>query len=129
MYDIIHKRYNLVFEPGESSDKTARLLTLENVRPLHRPLLVYVIIGFLEMMGEMVLRWNGFRGHVAKTGLVYWYWYRPSQMQHRDEKPPLLFFHCIAPAGKTFYIPMLLYGLGGEERDVFICENRPISSA
>ena len=49
---ILRERYNIVFKQGKSSTKTARLLTLEDVNPLHRPLLLYIIISFLICLLE-----------------------------------------------------------------------------
>ena len=119
---ILRERYNMVFKNGKSSTKTARLLTLEDVDPLHRPLLLYVIIGLLNMLAGIVLRVIGFRRNVTNDGLVYW---------HRgcvnSNRLPLLFFHGIAPGGLTFYLPMVLGGIGMHGRSCFLFENRPIS--
>jgi pimeloyl-ACP methyl ester carboxylesterase len=122
-YGILEERYRMVFSPGKGLTKTARLLTLEDVDPLHRPLLLYVIIGILNMLAGMLLLVIGFRRHVTQAGLVYW---------HRDSaknlnRLPLLFFHGIAPGGLTFYLPMVLAGIGMGERCCFLFENRPIS--
>jgi pimeloyl-ACP methyl ester carboxylesterase len=124
-FSILQERYNMVFSPGKSLTKTARLLTLEDVNPFHRPLLFYVIIGVLNMFAGILLRVIGFRRHVTHAGLAYW---------HRDSaktlnRLPLLFFHGIAPGGLTFYLPMVLAGIGMEGRCCFLFENRTISCA
>ena len=67
------RRYNLVFCKGKSATMTPRLLTLEDVCPIHRPFIVYVAVGLLKRIGGLVLRMCGFRRFVTSTNLVYWY--------------------------------------------------------
>ena len=52
------------------------------------------------------------------------YWHRGCVNSNRL---PLLFFHGIAPSGLTFYLPMVLAGIGMHGRSCFLFENRPIS--
>lgn len=122
IYMTLQERYNLYFAKGKSPTMTARLLTLEDVQPMHRPLLVYIGVGLLKMFGGMVLRMLGFRRYTTKAGLAYW---------HRGcadaTRLPLLFFHGIAPGGFNCYLPMAFYSLGLGERTCFIFENDSIS--
>jgi len=122
IYMTLQERYNLYFAKGKSATLTARLLTLEDVSPIHRPLLLYVGIGLLKMVGGLILRLLGFRRYVTSTNLVYWHrgCTNPSRL-------PLLFFHGIAPGGLTFYLPMVFSALGLSERTCFLFENRPVS--
>lgn len=122
IYMILQERYNLVFRKGKSATLTPRLLTLENVAPIHRPLLVYVYVGYLKLMGGLALRLLGFRRYVTRTNLVYWY-----RGCADPTRLPLLFFHGIAPGGITFYLPMVFYALGIGERSCFLFENSNIS--
>lgn len=122
IYMTLQERYGLYFAKGKSSTLTPRLLTLEDVRPIHRPLLVYAGVGLFRMVGGMLLRLLGFRRHVATSDLIYWY--RGCKNPTRD---PLLFFHGIAPAGLMPYLPMAFSTLGLSERECFLFENKPIS--
>jgi len=117
-----------------------RRLTLEDVDPIHRPLLVYILVAFVKVLGGSYLRWIGFQRMVSKqTGLVAWY--RPARTKMtRTTKTmgssgssnescsshstvstplmPLLFFHGIAPGGLILYLPMVLKGLLGSSSSI-----------
>jgi hypothetical protein len=113
---------------GRSSITTPRLLTQENVNAWHRPLAVYAGIYGMQMGKAVCLRMLGFRHYVSKAGLQYWY--RPAQESSKkgEETPnPLLFFHGIAPGGTAIYLPMLLAGVAGDGRALFLFENPSVS--
>lgn len=125
IYRELVRDYGLTFEPGRGGLLEGRRLTLDPVQAVHRPLLAYAIIHGLERIGNVLLRLNGFERHTAKTGLVYWH----RTGSEPDKRLPLLFFHGIAPAGKTFYLPLCLLGLGDRQRNMYLFENRGISSS
>lgn len=125
IHDQLVGEYGLTFEPGRGGLFEGRKLTLDPLSPVHRPLVAYAALHFLERMGNVFLRICGFKRHKATSGLVYW---------HRtglepEKRLPLLFFHGIAPAGKTFYLPLCLAGLGDRQRSLYLFENRGISSS
>jgi pimeloyl-ACP methyl ester carboxylesterase len=119
IYDFIKQEYDLEFPPGSGGVWQGRRLSLEDCKPLHRPLLVYLLVLWLEFCGDLWLRMLGFGRYATSSGLIYWY--RP----FAGDKP-LLFFHGIAPAGKTFYIPMVLWALPSDQ-PTFVFENASIS--
>ena len=125
IYTELARDYGLTFEPGRGGLLEGRRLTLDPIRSVHRPLLAYAIIHGLERIGNVVLRIQGFERHIAKTGLVYWH----RNGSEPEKRLPLLFFHGIAPAGKTFYLPLCLLGLGDRQRNMYLFENRGISSS
>ena len=144
---ILQSRVGLVF-PEESSSSSftemsspqykARRLCLENLSPLHRPMLVYICVEVVRTLAGLVLRCNGFRSTRSHSGLMGWY--RPRQCadtnrsdngnyQEEDQKPtllPLVFFHGIAPAGLAFYLPMI-FNLIRDGRPALLVEQPSIS--
>lgn len=142
IYQVVEREQNMVFPkkpacPQQRQSESyhiakPRCMSLEPVNAMHRPLLVYIIVGIVTFFGGMLLRLVGFRRLVASTGLVGWY--RPGKTREGASSSssstymPLLFFHGIAPSGLMLYLPMLLLGLATEpERPVFLFENRSIS--
>lgn len=114
----------------------ARCMSLEPVRAVYRPLLVYLIVSSIKIGAGVILRLFGFHRMVAQAGLVAWY--RPAsasasasgQESEKRTLLPLLFFHGIAPGGFSLYLPLLLFGFATEkDRPVFLFENRSISCA
>jgi hypothetical protein len=98
--------------------------SLEDVNPIHRPLLVYLIILFIKsVICHAILIVLGFRRVQSQAGLVAWY--RPAR-HDTCSLLPFLFFHGIAPAGLTFYLPMILH-LIRDGRAAFLFENPPIT--
>lgn len=124
LFEMFLEKCNMKFEPGWGGLFESRRLTLEDVHPLHRPLLVYVVIRFMELMGNLMLRLNGFRCYCSKSGLVYWH--RPGVNR---KTRPFLFFHGIVPGGKTLYIPFCLWGIGDRNRSMFLFENKSIGGS
>jgi hypothetical protein len=124
-----------------------RLLNVESVRSMHRPLVVYLGVMMMKWMGEMFLRLLGFQ-RLVLNGVVTWY--RPAssssssssssslssppssgagQDNDQQQLQPLLFFHGIAPGGFVFYLPMLFAGLvkGDAQRAMAIFLNPSIT--
>ena len=126
-YRHIQERLGLVFAPGRSSTFIPRRLSLEDVDPLQRPLLIYVLFGVLRWLASQILRMVGFERVVSQAGLVGWY--RPARNATAEQYLPLLFFHGIAPGGLFFYLPMVLCGLAADGRATFLFENPNISSS
>jgi len=138
LYRLVKEEQNIVFPQKPICPKrrkseayhmaNPRCMTLEPVNAMHRPLLVYLIVGLMSALGGIVLRLMGYRRVVASTGLAGWY--RPGRTPSMSSSTymPLLFFHGIAPSGLVLYLPMLLFGLATErERPVFLFENPSIS--
>lgn len=133
IFQILENSHGLTFpsrKPNESGlfhYRTPRTMTLEPVKALHRPLLVYIIVYGIKTLGALFLYSQGFYRNVTQTGLVAWH--RPAR-DTNNALLPLLFFHGIAPSGLVLYLPMVLYGLATEkDRPVFLFENRSISCA
>lgn len=133
IYDILQRETKVHFPKKPECPKrrqseshhlaTPRCMTLEPVNAIHRPLLVYLLVGFLKIIGGLLLRLLGYQRLVASTGLVGWY-----KQGKSASHMPLMFFHGIAPGGLVLYLPMLIFGLATEpERSVFLFENRSIS--
>jgi pimeloyl-ACP methyl ester carboxylesterase len=124
LFDYLENHFDLKCKPGRNPATTPRLLTLEDVTAWHRPLAVYTGVYVMQLGKSFCLRMLGFRHHVTKQGLEYWY--RPATVQENTPNP-LLFFHGIAPGGSSIYIPMLLAGVANDGRALFIFENKSIS--
>jgi len=159
-YHEIERRQKLVFprrrnspsrcEKGGDKQKESRSsvsleprrLSLEDVQPIHRPLLVYVSIALLKFVAlRVVLTYLcGFQrvvssgGRGGKKGKVV-AWYRPSSAKQTkssnhdkgEEEMPLLFFHGIAPGGLVFYLPMVCCSLARDGQRCLLFENSNIS--
>lgn len=128
---ILQSRVGLVFpeQPVTQSPYKARRLCLEDVSPLHRPMLVYIWVEAVRFVMKLALRCNGFRptgGHAGLPG-----WYRPGRTSSSTgdgDRPllPLVFFHGIAPAGLAFYLPMI-FNLVSDGRPTLLVEQPGIS--
>lgn len=135
MYALIKDRHGL--EPGPKYKQKLQpvQMTLEDLDIKYRPLATYLVFNICRAIFALLLYSYGFSHHVSSTGLPYWY--RPAKKQETDEtnQPlPFLFFHGIAPAGASFYIPMLLWGLATDEngnidRPIFLFQNNCVSFA
>lgn len=138
--DVLRVHSGLVFPPLTQSPYRPRRLCLEDVSPLHRPLLVYVWVEVLRAAAGVVLRLAGFRPtrNSALPG-----WYRPGPQNRQKQQAsssdssnknnqeatsslPLIFFHGIAPAGLTFYLPMIL-SIVSDKRPTLLVEQPSIS--
>ena len=126
--DILRVRTGLVFPNLPQSPYTARRLCLEDVSPLHRPLLVYVAVEAMRWGASWLLRLYGFRptNHKLVPG-----WYRPGKSRRKEDvssppQLPLVFFHGIAPAGLAFYLPMIR-ALTNDGRPTLLVEQVSIS--
>ena len=131
IYHELKQAHNLVFPPKSkevfSHHFTPRCMTLEPLNAIHRPLLVYIIVYIIKICGGMVLRAFGYHRILTSTGLVGWY--KPAE-DSQTKSMPLLFFHGIAPGGLFLYLPMVLSTFGsGQDRPIFLFENRAISCA
>jgi pimeloyl-ACP methyl ester carboxylesterase len=146
IFEILSSRYGFVYQSYKDKDSNhvrlkPKCMTLEDCKPLHRPLALYGLFFIIRMVGYLVLYFKGFRrytietpievgGHCKKKMLSYWLLDTP-----RNDKShplsPILFFHGIAPAGLSFYIPMLFKSMvrDGDKnnRPIFLFENLPIT--
>ena len=142
IYTELENRHELVFPSRTTTTTTTtnddqyhykpRLLTLEKVNSIYRPLAVYLMTYGMKIFGGICLRLMGYHRLVASTGLVCWC--RPGRncdnKAKEDGMLPMLFFHGIAPGGFCLYLPMIFWGLATEKnRPTFIFENNPISCA
>ena len=140
-YDVLRNELQLGFpeDPDKSHHQLEpRLLSLDPVNALHRPLAVYLAcFVFRRVIPGIVLRLARFqRVRSATTGLTGWYraGRRRSSSSHteQEQRMPLLFFHGIAPGGLLFYLPMILWGLlgggGDDDRPCFLFENKNIAA-
>jgi len=136
IYKELEDRHDLVFPYRTNKDDQQnehhckpRCMTLEPVQTMYRPLLVYLLVYGMKIVGGILLRVMGFHRIVTSTGLVAWH--RPAKNNESSSSlMPMLFFHGIAPGGFFLYLPMLFFGLATErDRPVFVFENRSISCA
>lgn len=125
MYEEMNRQFGIKFEAGGGGAKLMRL-SLDHVEPNYRPLFVYLLFGWLQIVAKFVLAIAGFSVYTTKSGLRYWH--RPAQADHEapDSPLPTVFFHGIAPGGLFCYLPMLLFGLGRDGRSLFLFENPAI---
>jgi pimeloyl-ACP methyl ester carboxylesterase len=134
LFGLLQQRYGLAFATKPHPELPTseglyqckpRLMSLEPVNSIYRPLLVYAFVWCIHALGAMVLYLSGYRRYVASTGLVAWH--RPGK-DPSSPLLPMLFFHGIAPSGLMLYLPMLLAGLATEQdRPIYCFENSSIS--
>jgi pimeloyl-ACP methyl ester carboxylesterase len=127
-YNAMQKRLGLTFTPASDCGwkLEPRRLSLEDVNPLHRPLLIYLIVLGVKLAAGVLLRAIGYQRIVSeKTGVTGWY--RPAKNEATAKLLPMVFFHGIAPGGLVLYLPMVLLGLATDGRAVFLFENDSIS--
>ena len=133
LYEMLEQRHKISF-PSQLTTPShdmlyqckPRVMSLEPVKAIHRPLLVYVFVLLVKLMGGIVLHFYGYRRFVAATGLVIWH--KPAIKGSQHSLLPMLFFHGIAPTGLILYLPMLLGVLATEpDRPIFFIENHSIS--
>ncbi len=156
MFHILESRYGFIYptyreamrkQQNRQSPIISRTFSLEKCNPLHRPFALYIIFLMLRLIGYLILFWKGFRRHQiriqckGRQDKFLSYWFRdqkPSSEAAYNRLDPILFFHGIAPAGLTLYLPFLLNTIakGGfnssnkdHERDnpIFLIENLPIT--
>mmetsp|Transcript_10668 Transcript_10668/g.15842 ORF Transcript_10668/g.15842 Transcript_10668/m.15842 type:complete len:522 (-) Transcript_10668:109-1674(-) len=125
LYREVEAHLGFTFKSGRNHQIEAKRLTLEDVNALHRPLLVYIAVGFLRGIASVALWAMGFRRYSSINGPAYWH--RPSANDSCGSHSPLLFFHGISPGGYVMYLPMVLWGLCNDGRAAFLFENNPIS--
>ena len=123
-----NRRHNLMVEPGHNDDVSHVRMTIEDIRYLHRPLLLYIGSYLLETLFELFyLRWNGFvRG--CYDGQTYWYHKRYQSTNQNDttaatatstatttttnKLDPIVILHGITPGWRYIsYIPIYIYDL------------------
>ncbi|KAI0926716.1 hypothetical protein AcV5_007432 [Taiwanofungus camphoratus] len=109
-------------EPGRNEDVTSKAFTFDTVKMLHRPLLCYTLMLFLDTNVWLMMRWNGFKHFNLDNWLFCFppriltifsqqsphpdlgYWYRP----HRSRtKRPILFLHGLG-MGLWVYVKFLI---------------------
>lgn len=147
MMEILSSKYGFEY-PSYKTEQSPmrskpRCVTLEDCTPLHRPLALYFFFLVVRLVGYMILFSRGFRRYSVSTrpkgkgkghGKVLHYWLREQQdlisgKSGDDEQcTPILFFHGIAPAGLTFYLPMIFNVIlgGGNELSNNQKQNNPI---
>ena len=89
---------------------------------LHRPLIIYIFSGLIEMISNMVYTMHGFqRLSLPNTGMKYWY--KPSSSTLNDQQLndkesannyPLLFMHGISLGYLGYYKLITALGKGRE---------------
>lgn len=101
----LRMRYNVELPEGWNPNAAPIRLTLEPVEYIHRPLIFYVGLTAMQLIGHMVLSVMGFQRH-EMNGIAYWY--RPCANNTPIEKrsQPLIFFHGISP-GLNIYLAMV----------------------
>jgi len=134
MYGMIKDRHGMSPGPKTRQKLQPVQMTIEPLDIKYRPLAVYIVFFICKTIMALFLRWNGFSHHFSSTGLPYWY--RPGGKQNNNNNSsqplPFLFFHGIAPAGATFYVPMIMWGLATDEngkvdRSIFLFENPAVA--
>ena len=93
------KRHNLKFEPGYNHNVGHLDMTLKETIPyLHRPLLLYVSSGTMELFGNCIFYIVGFQ-RLELNGVKYWYRHGPPCSSVK----PLLFFHGICTGWFAYF--------------------------
>lgn len=100
--DIVNRieiRYNLQFGVGYNPYISHVKMSLEPIRYVYQPLLLYLIYRLLNLITNCYLYCNGFRKYNYQKS-SYWYRYINTDV------PPILFLHGISP-GFFNYIPFI----------------------
>ena len=149
MFEMLITRYGFVYQSYKVKESPIRLkpksMTLEDCNPLHRPIALYMLFWILRYFGYFILYMKGFRRfHVQLKSQgqekVLYYWLlqnTKNSVETTANLAPTMFFHGIAPAGLTFYIPMLFNSLlrcdkktgskPSHQDAIFLFENLPIT--
>jgi hypothetical protein len=113
--DYLHNELHVYGDDENPPLYIARRMTLEDVQPWHRPLLVYILVYVLRtVVADLILRGAGFRPVTSRTGLRGWVRTATANGGTKDDdssSTPLVFFHGIAPAAILLYLPLVLLGL------------------
>jgi hypothetical protein len=112
--DYLHEDLHVYGDDENPPLYIARRMTLEDVQPWHRPLLVYMLVYVLRtVVADLILRAAGFRPVTSSTGLRGWVRTAAANGGTKDDDlcTPLVFFHGIAPAAILLYLPLVLLGL------------------
>lgn len=135
------KDKNILIHEGKKEGLKANAYSFQDMRPIYRPLFVYLLMHLVYRVGACFLFIIGFRRHTSSTGLTYWfhqgYPCDNNLYPGKDQNQflPMLFFHGIAPGGVSLYSPMLYFGFmkmfrmhhDGHQPPVFLFENPNIS--
>ena len=137
MNQFLDESYGFSFKPGYSQNIVPCRLSIDPVLGTYKPLLVYLILIAINLMGMIILFACGFRLYTTSTNIRYWF--RPttksdlSKMKNKFgnhsnlDNYPFLFFHGISPGGYTMYLPFLLYGILDNDRPIFLFETFSIT--
>lgn len=107
MMDSFDKEFDVRFENKDdckdSGLKSLNMKTcrqsLDDIKPIFRPLMVYIIINFFSFISAIVLRLFGFQYYTTKSGLSYWFREGINNESSKNNLP-ILFFHGIGKFGK-----------------------------
>ena len=106
--DSASQKHGHIFPPGFNPKVGHVSMTLDAISYLYRPLLLYVVNGFIEFLSTaLLLRPIGFRSFQMR-GMNYWYRSGSSKL------PPVVFFHGIT-TGWSLY-SAFIQNLVGEDR-------------
>ena len=131
-FACLQQETGLVFA-SQSNHYQPRRLSLEPVRALHRPWIVYALIGVAQWAARfLILPALGFvRVTAVSVPLVAWH--RPRRRNRSNDNSnnshARLFFHGIAPSGILPYLPMLqaVWGKTSDDSDILLFENPSVS--
>lgn len=102
------------FEPGHNPNVRHVHMTLEPLHTLHRPLLLYILVGIKNSLCNFFLLAMGYQRHVL-NGISYWY--RPAITAERHL--PTVFFHGITTGWAPY---VLLVNHLKDHRAVFLID-------
>lgn len=107
------ERFNINMPEGYNPDIEHVNFSLEPVKYMHKPLLLYALLNFLEVADLLILFFSGFHLYTLPNGLTYWYKPEPASSassiganSSTEEsrrllpvpiRPPILLFHGICP--------------------------------
>ena len=107
-----------------------RCMTLEKSNSIHRPLAFYFFLGWIRILGYLILLMFGYRRYTiqCESGNHMTYWFRDSRdiSKHQTDET-ILFQHGISPGGLANYIPFIVYCLNQINRSVLIPETHSIT--
>lgn len=94
----MENKFNIKFEEGYNASISHVKMTLEDIPYIHRPLILYVFAGLMEILSNFVLlKCLGGFTHLEIDNTKYWF------RSCNNDKPPIILFHGIT-SGWVFYI-------------------------
>jgi len=116
------ERFGCKFDPGRDNElKPVRFTLEEDLHVLHRPLLFYIIIFLLHLVGNVVMAVRGFRIHRTTESIIYWHRVGSHEKVQGEKCSPIIFFHGLG-TGPLVSLPLVWSLCSKGKRDVIVVE-------